>query len=393
MSSLFVDYTNGSMGNKTVKYSGGGDFTRFVLEKLDSSARKDEQCDRKIIILWPKGKEIVSPEDKRIRETYSVIEVNSLIEVNYNENDVIFLPLLDSFNISIVKHINALKNHPRVYGVLHGLRLLDMTKYDKYDKYYYSGIKSLSIVLWVRRWIAAAIAKQRLKECLPLLDRVYTVSNNSMQLINHYGTTSHIKYFTRYVMEYKDDSEIVRKPTERFILFISSNRYEKNFIRSLVAFCSFQKRSNEDIKLYVLGMKSPLREKLNIIPGVTKDILESKVVFFDYIPYDQVLQLYANCEFLLYTSKSEGFGLPPLEALNAGRPSVCSKTTSVPEVLGMSAYYVDPYNVEDIASGIEFMSIPQNQDKYVKMIQALKPLIYERGTFDIQCLVSELLHE
>lgn len=53
--------------------------------------------------------------------------------------------------------------------------------------------------------------------------------------------------------------------------------------------------------------------------------------------------LYANCEAFLFPSFTEGFGLPPLEAMHFGKPVFLSRLTSLPEVGGDAAYYFDRF--------------------------------------------------
>jgi glycosyltransferase involved in cell wall biosynthesis len=48
----------------------------------------------------------------------------------------------------------------------------------------------------------------------------------------------------------------------------------------------------------------------------------------------------------------EGFGLPPLEAMACGCPVITSKLSSMPEVCGDAAYYIDPHSTESIKDGI-----------------------------------------
>jgi len=55
----------------------------------------------------------------------------------------------------------------------------------------------------------------------------------------------------------------------------------------------------------------------------------------------------------VYPSIHEGFGLPPLEAMACGAPVIISNTSSLPEVGGDAALYVDPYSIESIQSAIE----------------------------------------
>lgn len=58
--------------------------------------------------------------------------------------------------------------------------------------------------------------------------------------------------------------------------------------------------------------------------------------------------LYMNAQALVYTSRYEGFGLPPLEAMECGCPVVCCPTSSVPEVVGDAALFFDPDSPEEL---------------------------------------------
>jgi glycosyltransferase involved in cell wall biosynthesis len=77
-----------------------------------------------------------------------------------------------------------------------------------------------------------------------------------------------------------------------------------------------------------------------------------------------LLGVYRNAAALVYPSLYEGFGLPPLEAMSAGCPVVCSNTSSLPEVCGEAAEYFDPHVPESIAAAIErvVMSSSRRQD-------------------------------
>jgi glycosyltransferase involved in cell wall biosynthesis len=59
-------------------------------------------------------------------------------------------------------------------------------------------------------------------------------------------------------------------------------------------------------------------------------------------------RLYAQADLFLFASLGEGFGLPPLEAMAAGAPVVTSAITSLPEVCGDAAWYVEPGDPERI---------------------------------------------
>jgi glycosyltransferase involved in cell wall biosynthesis len=72
-----------------------------------------------------------------------------------------------------------------------------------------------------------------------------------------------------------------------------------------------------------------------------------------YVPDDELAALYGGCTAFCYPSLYEGFGLPVLEALAAGAPTITSNLSSLPEVAGDAALYVDPRDEAAIAAALE----------------------------------------
>jgi glycosyltransferase involved in cell wall biosynthesis len=62
---------------------------------------------------------------------------------------------------------------------------------------------------------------------------------------------------------------------------------------------------------------------------------------------------YQGATAFIYPSLYEGFGIPPLEAMNFGCPVVCSNTSSLPEVVGDAAVFFDPSSDESMRVAIE----------------------------------------
>ena len=75
-----------------------------------------------------------------------------------------------------------------------------------------------------------------------------------------------------------------------------------------------------------------------IVEGRQKGFVEEK----GYVDERQLAALYRHATALVYPSRYEGFGLPPLEAMALGCPVVTTRATSLPEVCGEAAVYVDP---------------------------------------------------
>jgi glycosyltransferase involved in cell wall biosynthesis len=66
----------------------------------------------------------------------------------------------------------------------------------------------------------------------------------------------------------------------------------------------------------------------------------------------ELTDAYRDCDALIFASLFEGFGLPILEAQATGRPVITSKRSSMPEVAGDGALFVDPENVQSIRSAV-----------------------------------------
>jgi len=62
---------------------------------------------------------------------------------------------------------------------------------------------------------------------------------------------------------------------------------------------------------------------------------------------------YANAEIFVFPSHFEGFGLPALEAMAAGTPTILARASSLPEVGGDASFYFEPGSVTDLAVAIE----------------------------------------
>lgn len=70
---------------------------------------------------------------------------------------------------------------------------------------------------------------------------------------------------------------------------------------------------------------------------------------------DVLASLYTHASLFVYPSLYEGFGIPPLEAMSYDCPVVCSRTSSIPEVVGNAAVMFDPHSVESIGAAIDLV--------------------------------------
>lgn len=132
----------------------------------------------------------------------------------------------------------------------------------------------------------------------------------------------------------------------RYIVAVSSLDPRKNLERLILAFRAL---NSTELELRIVGSTSRVFAGTKVktlsegVPGVR---------FCGRISDEAMAELYGEAEFSVFPTLYEGFGLPPLEAMACGCPVVVSGVTSLPEVCGDAAHYVDPYSVEDIARGM-----------------------------------------
>ncbi|MGE5550675.1 MAG: glycosyltransferase family 4 protein [Bacteroidota bacterium] len=95
--------------------------------------------------------------------------------------------------------------------------------------------------------------------------------------------------------------------------------------------------------------------------------LASMVHFLDLVALGDLAALYTAARALVYPSRWEGFGLPPLEAMSLGTPVIASSCSCLPEILGQAAYYVDLGEPETLARALRrFMTEPELAAEYAR---------------------------
>src|SRR5262249_44872212 len=100
------------------------------------------------------------------------------------------------------------------------------------------------------------------------------------------------------------------------------------------------------------------------------------------VPMIEVQALYRQAECFVFPSFAEGFGFPPLEALQCGTPSVVSDIPSHRWVCGDAALFCDPYNVEDIADKIGQLVVDENGPATREKLLRAAPQILNRYSMD-----------
>ncbi len=135
---------------------------------------------------------------------------------------------------------------------------------------------------------------------------------------------------------------------ERYVLFVGTIEPRKNVNGLLHAFRILRDQYNvHDVGLVIAGSKGWLYEETEQLVRQLK--LASHTFFLGRVPDERLQQLYVGARVHIHPALYEGFGLPPLEAMACGTPTVVSNVSSLPEVVNDAALLVNPNDHEEIA--------------------------------------------
>ena len=186
---------------------------------------------------------------------------------------------------------------------------------------------------------------------------------------------------------YPLEKSIVKKGNNYF-LSIGGRNVHKNFEFTL-ELMSMDIVKENNIKLVVVGGGEFTTKELTIIK---KNQIENCIIYKSNVSDESLNELYNNAFALIYPSKYEGFGIPPLEALAAGCPVICSNKSSIPEVVEDSGLYINCDEVETAIPHIERLlnKEERNNIKNNGYIQANK-FSWEKTGLETMNLYKKLL--
>ena len=139
-----------------------------------------------------------------------------------------------------------------------------------------------------------------------------------------------------------------------YFFFVGSMHPRKNIKRLIDGFNLYKQNTGANFKLILAG--SILWSKTEIEDSYTKSPYKDDIIFTGRLTDEDLQRTLGAAYALSFVPIFEGFGLPIVEAMQSGVPVICSNVTSMPEVAGDAAWMVDPFNIEDIAGGMEKLS-------------------------------------
>jgi glycosyltransferase involved in cell wall biosynthesis len=138
---------------------------------------------------------------------------------------------------------------------------------------------------------------------------------------------------------------------DEFLLAVGTIEPRKNLPLLVSAFERVVRaRPSSRVQLVIVGGKGWLSDEL--FARIEESEVRRRLVFTGYVSDEELAMLYASCRALVYPSRYEGFGLPPLEAMSCGAPVIASRAHALAETLGESALLVPVEDPAPLADAI-----------------------------------------
>lgn len=137
---------------------------------------------------------------------------------------------------------------------------------------------------------------------------------------------------------------------QAYFFYLGAIHPRKNIVRLIQAFDAFKMQSNSAVKLLIAGRFA--WQTSTIKTTYDQAVFKRDIHFLGYVSDDDLPALTGGALAMTYVSLFEGFGVPIIEAMQAGVPVICSKVSSMPEVGGEAALLVNPLSVQDITTAM-----------------------------------------
>ncbi len=205
---------------------------------------------------------------------------------------------------------------------------------------------------------------QNVKKSAKWADKIVTISTNSKEeIVEHYGKK---EGDIEIIYPGIDQTQFFRWPADavehvkarygifgKYILYVGNLEPRKNLKNLLLAYEKLPAKTRKEHSLLLVGARGWLDNEIF-------DIIERLRVAGNHIQQPQGYvkdedraALYSGASLFVYPSMYEGFGIPPVEAMACGVPTITSDNSSLPEAVGDAAITVGADSVDDLTSSIQ----------------------------------------
>ncbi|WP_379969423.1 glycosyltransferase family 4 protein [Epilithonimonas sp. UC225_85] len=243
-------------------------------------------------------------------------------------------------------------------------------------------------------WFDRKIHFWKFRRAAQSADKVIAISEQTKQDIIHYLKVleskievvyqgCHASFKEQQSAEFLNQVKEKFNLPEKFILNVGTIEPRKNLLNVVKAL------KGADIPLVVVGTK---KKKYFKLIEETVRLSGVEVFFLEKVSMNELAAIYKLAEIFIYPSFFEGFGIPVIEALFSETVVITSNTSCLPEAGGPDSVYVDPKNVADIRSKINFLweNEPERKRRAEKGLQFVQKFNDEVIARDIMRVYESL---
>jgi len=163
--------------------------------------------------------------------------------------------------------------------------------------------------------------------------RIYRLAPEKVEAIHLAAAPEYVPVPAATARRYVEEHFGIRDP---FVLSVGVLQPRKNFALLVEAFARALRKEALPHRLVLTGKRGWRVDEITRL-AARLDLLD-RLIFTDYVPDDALPLLYSATDVMAYPSLYEGFGLPPLEAMACGAPTLVSDAPAMPEVVGDGAW-------------------------------------------------------
>jgi len=180
------------------------------------------------------------------------------------------------------------------------------------------------------------------------------------------------------------------KTLSPYILYVGRMNKMKNIYGIVKSFIIASRSMKMD--LVIVGDSKILLLKLLNELNCSEEV-RKRIIFLENVGENEKYSLMKNALLFIYPTYYEGFGLPPLEAMQSGCPVITSNNSTLPEVCGDAAYYVNPDNESEIAEGIvEILSNDRLRKHLIQNgLERAQKFSWEKTSFEHLKIIKRIL--
>jgi glycosyltransferase involved in cell wall biosynthesis len=183
------------------------------------------------------------------------------------------------------------------------------------------------------------------------LDAIITVSEFTKKEILHFFPNLDKPIFvTPLAANHKNFQKKSSNP-KPYLLYVGVLDRRKNVLGLCQAFEMIASKYPE-FQLILVGSHQGF-ETEKVLDFIVKSQFQKQFVLKNFVSEKELQELYANAWAFVFPSFYEGFGIPVLEAMHYGLPVLTSQNSSMQEIADKAALYINPYEITNIAEGLE----------------------------------------